>query len=38
MKKVMKGPAASEVHENKNIIEPIEPIGSTDKYVATDMP
>jgi hypothetical protein len=40
MKKVMKGPVAPEqkVHENKNIIDPIEPIGSTDKYVATDMP
>jgi hypothetical protein len=38
MKKVMKGPATSEVHENKNIIPAIDPIGSTDKYAATDMP
>lgn len=30
MKKLMKGPAASEVHENKNIVEPIDPIQSTD--------
>lgn len=30
MKKLTKGPEASEVHENKNIVEPIDPIQSTD--------
>ena len=35
MKKAMRGPPASEVHENKNITESIEAIQSTDKYATT---